>query len=131
MQPGILTNQSPSRIEDAILRYQKNRRIVTERGQVFMKYLSYGGVSVTQKMFAGVDDREMQNMDGEQVMMHRAQTSIEDERSELPVDFDAVVKGYLYALGLAISHITNCVLEPRTSRTSSTPRPRKWCTWPP
>lgn len=83
-------------MEDAILRYQKNRRIVTERSEVFLKYLTYGGVNVAQKMFAGVDDREMQDMDSEQIMMLRGQTSIENDRSELPVDFNAVVKGYLY-----------------------------------
>lgn len=83
-------------MEEAILRYQKNRRIVTERREVFMKYLSYGGVNVSQKMFAGVDDREMQEMDSEQIMLFRGQTSIEEDRSDQPIDFDAVVKGYLY-----------------------------------
>ena len=82
-------------MEDAILRFQKNRRMVTERSEVFLKYLAYGGVNVAQKMFAGVDNRDMQAMDSEQIMMLRGQTSIEDDRSELLVDFDAAVKGYL------------------------------------
>lgn len=112
------------RIEEAILRYQKNRRIVTERREVFMKYLSYGGVNVSQKIFAGVDDREMQEMDSEQIMLFRGQTSIEEDRSEQPIDFDAVVKGYLYGF-LHLAGISADREGPRTFRISSTLKRRR------
>lgn len=84
-----------SRLEDAILRFQKKRRIESDRAAVFMKYLSYGGVDVSQKSFAGLDAREMQEMDNEQILIARGQTSISQDRSDLDIDFDAVVRGYL------------------------------------
>lgn len=84
-----------SRIEDAILHYQKNRRLETDRREIFLKYLAYGGVDVGPKMFGGIDRRELQQMDSEQIMVTRGQTSISQERSHLEVDFNAVVKGYL------------------------------------
>ncbi|KAA8652490.1 hypothetical protein EYZ11_005203 [Aspergillus tanneri] len=83
------------RMEDALLRYMKNRRIESDRRHVFMRYLAYGGVDVGQKMFAGMDDKELQEMDSEQVLVARGQTSIKREQLNLSVDFNAVVKGYL------------------------------------
>ncbi|PLB47241.1 hypothetical protein P170DRAFT_363673 [Aspergillus steynii IBT 23096] len=83
------------RIEDALLRYMKNRRIESDRRHIFMKYLTYGGVEVGPKMFAGVDEQDMKEMDNEQILIARAQTSINHEKLNLLVDFDAVVKGYL------------------------------------
>lgn len=73
----------------------KNRRIESDRRHVFMKYLTYGGVDVGPKMFAGVDERDMKEMDNEQILNVRAQTSIDHEKENLLVDFDAVVRGYL------------------------------------
>lgn len=84
-----------SRIEDAILRYQKNRRLESARWEIFLKYLVYGGVDVGPKMFSGSDARELEQMDTEQILVTRGQTSISQERSNLEVDFNAVVKGYL------------------------------------
>lgn len=83
-------------MEDAILRYQKNRRMIPDRSAVFMKYLGYGGVNVSQKMFTGVEDRELQEMDKEQILLMKGQTSIDKDRTSLLIDFNAVVKGYLY-----------------------------------
>ncbi|KAE8149153.1 Argonaute complex, subunit Arb1 [Aspergillus avenaceus] len=83
------------RIEDALLRYEKNRRLEPERREVFLRYLAYGGVDTGPKMFAGVDNRELQQMDSEQILVAKGQTSIRDDHSHLPIDFDAVAKGYL------------------------------------
>ncbi|EAW13015.1 uncharacterized protein ACLA_014520 [Aspergillus clavatus NRRL 1] len=83
------------RMEDAILRYQKNRRIESERREVFLKYLQYGGVDIGPKMFSGLDQRELNGLDSEQILLARGQTSIAQERSDLTIDFNAVVKGYL------------------------------------
>lgn len=82
-------------MEDAILRYQKNRRLESERWEVFLKFLSYGGVDIGPKMFAGVDERTLKEMDSEQIMIARGQASIAKEREHLGIDFNAVVKGYL------------------------------------
>ncbi|KAE8378783.1 Argonaute complex, subunit Arb1 [Aspergillus bertholletiae] len=83
------------RIEAAILRYQKRRRIEPDRREVFLKYLAYGGVDVSPKMFTGVDEQELQQLDSEQTLIAKGQTNIRQECSKLTVDFDAVVKGYL------------------------------------
>ncbi|RJE17651.1 hypothetical protein PHISCL_10012 [Aspergillus sclerotialis] len=83
------------RMDDAILRYQKNRRILPDRRDIFMKYLAYGGVNVDQKMFGSVDQRELKDMSNEEILQIKGQTSIEDERSNMLIDFDAVVRGYL------------------------------------
>lgn len=77
------------------MRYLKNRRVESDRRHVFMKYLTYGGVEVGPKMFGGLDEQDMKEMDHEQILLARAQTSIDHEKLNLPVDFDAVVKGYL------------------------------------
>lgn len=84
-----------SRMEDAILRYHQKRRIETDRSEIFMKYLSYGGVDVSPNMFRGLDQRDMQEMDKEQILISRGQTSISQDRSDLDIDFNAVVRGYL------------------------------------
>lgn len=89
------TDKAFSRMEDAILRYHKNRRLESDRWQIFLKYLIYGGVDVGPKMFGGTDQHELQQMDSEQIMVSRGQTSISQERSNLEVDFNAVAKGYL------------------------------------
>lgn len=89
----ILT--SPSRIEDALLRYQKNRRLESDRRDVFLKYLAYGGVNVGQRMFGGLDGRDLQQLDSEQILQARAMTSVGKDKSHLAVDFDAVVRGFL------------------------------------
>ncbi|KAE8351542.1 Argonaute complex, subunit Arb1 [Aspergillus coremiiformis] len=83
------------RVEEALLRYQKNRRMEPERHGIFMRYLAYGGVDVSPKMFAGVDERGLQQLDSEQVLIVKGQTNIPQECEKLPVDFNAVVKGYL------------------------------------
>ncbi|OOF97110.1 hypothetical protein ASPCADRAFT_143276 [Aspergillus carbonarius ITEM 5010] len=83
------------RLEDALLRYQKNRRIESDRREVFLKYLAYGGVDVSQKMFGGVDNHDLQALDSEQILQARALANIRRDKSNLTVDFDAVVRGFL------------------------------------
>ncbi|OJJ50892.1 hypothetical protein ASPZODRAFT_86615 [Penicilliopsis zonata CBS 506.65] len=83
------------RIELAILRFQKKRRIETERREVFLKYLAYGGVDVSPRMFGGVDNRDLQEMDKDEILVATGQASIDRDRIDLPIDFDAVVRGYL------------------------------------
>ncbi|OGM42192.1 hypothetical protein ABOM_009325 [Aspergillus bombycis] len=85
----------PSRIEAAILRYQNNRRLEPERREVFMRYLAYGGVDVGPKMFTGVDEQELQQLDSEQALIAKGQANIRQACTKLTVDFNAVVKGYL------------------------------------
>lgn len=82
-------------MEDAILRFQKKRRIENDRREIFLKYLQYGGVDISPKMFTGTDQRDLKEMDSEEILLARAQTSIAQEQLNLHIDFNAVVKGYL------------------------------------
>ncbi|KAE8415146.1 Argonaute complex, subunit Arb1 [Aspergillus pseudocaelatus] len=66
-----------------------------DRREVFMRYLVYGGVDVGPKMFTGVDEQELQQLDSEQALIAKGQTNIRQECTKLIVDFNAVVKGYL------------------------------------
>lgn len=63
---------------------------------MFMKYLTYGGVNTSQKMFQGVEDRDMKDMDAEDILVARGQATINHDHSRLEIDFNAVVKGFLY-----------------------------------
>ncbi|RDW62902.1 uncharacterized protein DSM5745_10013 [Aspergillus mulundensis] len=83
------------RVEDALLRFNKNRRIESDRLDVFYKYLSYGGIDVSPKMFAGTDDRGLKELDNEQILYARGLTAIDKDRANLTIDFNIVVKGYL------------------------------------
>ncbi|KAL4951121.1 Argonaute complex, subunit Arb1 [Aspergillus filifer] len=83
------------RLEAAILRFSKNRRIETDRLEVFHKYLAYGGIDVGPKMFAGTDDRGLKEMDNEQILLARGNTAISENTSHLTIDFEVVVKGFL------------------------------------
>jgi hypothetical protein len=46
-------------------------------------------------MFAGSDDRDLKELDSEQILLARARTAIKRENSHLAIDFDTVVKGFL------------------------------------
>ncbi|KAL4919790.1 Argonaute complex, subunit Arb1 [Aspergillus aurantiobrunneus] len=83
------------RLEDALLRFNKNRRIESDRLEVFQKYLAYGGIDVSPKMFAGTNDRDLKELDNDQVLLARGQTAVSQDYSHLTIDFNAVVKGYL------------------------------------
>ncbi|KAL4872627.1 hypothetical protein BDV12DRAFT_210521 [Aspergillus spectabilis] len=83
------------RMEDALLRFQKARRIESDRLEVFTGYLIYGGINVGPKMFAGTDDRDLKKMDKDEILQARGRTTINQEFSHLTIDFNAVVKGFL------------------------------------
>ena len=66
-----------------------------ERRNVFMKYMSFGGVNVGPKMFGGVDQRDMECMDAGEIMTARAQATIVGDRADWIVGFEAVAKVFL------------------------------------
>lgn len=82
-------------MEDALLRFYKNRRIESDRLDVFSKYLAYGGVDVAPKMFAGTDDHGLRVLDNDAILLARGQTAIHQDRANLLIDFNFVVKGFL------------------------------------
>ncbi|KAL4887534.1 Argonaute complex, subunit Arb1 [Aspergillus karnatakaensis] len=83
------------RMEDALLRFQKARRIETDQLEIFNGYLMYGGINVGPKMFAGTDNRDLKEMDSDEIMQARGRTNIDQEFAHLTIDFDAVAKGFL------------------------------------
>jgi Argonaute siRNA chaperone (ARC) complex subunit Arb1 len=69
---------------------------------IFYKYLAYGGLDVTPKMFQGVTERDAESMDKETLTRAMAQSSLESdfrdigkESSKWVVDFEGVMKGFL------------------------------------
>lgn len=57
--------------------------------------MAYGGVDVGPKMFQGVDQRDIEDMDDEDIVTATAQSTIPKDRSEWTVDFELVAKGFL------------------------------------
>ena len=84
-----------SRIQEALNRYQKKRRLLSERMKVFAQYLRYGGVDVGAKMFGGVSEQELKAMDTEGAIIARSQADIGVDKMKLDVDFELVVKSFL------------------------------------
>lgn len=76
-------------------KYQRNRKLMSERMTVFVHYLRYGGVEVGAKMFGGISEREMKEMDNEEITAARSQTDISVDKLKLKIDFELVVKGFL------------------------------------
>jgi hypothetical protein len=67
----------------------------SDRKHIFTKYMMFGGVTVGPKMFGGVDQRDMEDMDAEEIRTARTQASILEDRSEWRIDFEEVAKGFL------------------------------------
>jgi len=61
-----------------------------------MKYLQYGGVTVGPNVGGGVGAQEVKEMDKDDALRARSKTAVFLTQSELEVDFNAVVRGYLY-----------------------------------
>lgn len=77
------------------MRFERKRRIEPARGNIFHKYLQYGGISVGPNFGGGVSPQDMKMMTGDEIMHARTQTLIEKEREGLHISFDKVVRGFL------------------------------------
>ncbi|PGH01779.1 hypothetical protein AJ79_07827 [Helicocarpus griseus UAMH5409] len=84
-----------SRLETAIQRFQAKRNMNSDRRNVFIKYMSYGGVDVGPKMFEGNDVRDLMDKDAEDILTATAQASVPENRVGWDVDFEMVAKGFL------------------------------------
>jgi hypothetical protein len=83
------------RIQSALARYCRRRRFNEVRQKIFDKYMKYGGFGDGTKMFQGQIDEKSGT--AEDITALRARYFLDEEivqRSE--VDFDGVVKGFLY-----------------------------------
>ncbi|KAJ5832338.1 hypothetical protein N7474_000649 [Penicillium riverlandense] len=83
------------RIDEALMRFQKNRRLDSERSNVFLKYLQYGGVTVGPNVGGGVAGQDLKAMDQDEALRARSATAVFLTQSKLEVDFNDVVRGYL------------------------------------
>ncbi|PGH04618.1 hypothetical protein GX51_03451 [Blastomyces parvus] len=83
------------RLETAIQRFQAKRSMDSDRRNVFMKYMSYGGVDVGPKMFGGNDQHDLRDKNAEDILIATAQASVPENRVGWAVDFEAVAKGFL------------------------------------
>jgi Argonaute siRNA chaperone (ARC) complex subunit Arb1 len=68
----------------------------SDRRHIFTKYMSYGGVDMGPKMFQGNDQRDLQDMNADDILTATSQSTIPTDRSGWIIDFELVVKGYLY-----------------------------------
>ncbi|KAJ5086521.1 hypothetical protein NUU61_007828 [Penicillium alfredii] len=92
------------RIDEALSRYQSQRRFENDRSSIFVKYLKYGGVNVGPKPFAGVTPQELRDMDKEDAIKARSQTGVPFSQMNLDVDFHEVVRGFLTSFFPAYFH---------------------------
>ncbi|KAJ5629559.1 hypothetical protein N7528_003216 [Penicillium herquei] len=83
------------RVEEALMRFDRKRRIESSRRNIFHKYLQYGGITIGPNFGTGVPAKELKTMTKVEAMQARSQTMIEKEREHLHVSFDEVVRGFL------------------------------------
>lgn len=88
-------NDFYSRIEEAAIRFEKDRRIESDRRHVFHKYLAYGGISTDDNYCGGVSAQDLKEMNEQQAMRARTKIGIHKERETMEVNFNLVVRGYL------------------------------------
>lgn len=85
-----------SRCDEAIKRFLDKRRLEPDRRKVFLKYLQYGGVSVSQNQMQGVSPQELKEMDKEEGMQARCHTRIfPDEEEDFEISFNNIATGFL------------------------------------
>lgn len=90
------------RIETAIQRYQGKRRMEEFRRNVFMKYLTYGGVDAGPKMFGGMDRKAFENMDADEIVTATATSYLSSDKMNIgadnttwAIDFEGVAASFL------------------------------------
>ncbi|KAK4946827.1 hypothetical protein LTR10_014330 [Elasticomyces elasticus] len=88
------------RILTAIARFERTRKLVSERRDILFKYLAYGSIETGPNQFQGGQDTE--GMDKTQIAQTLTQARISDNKRDLgtetslyEVDFQGVMKGFL------------------------------------
>ena len=86
------------RIEIAIQRFKQKRRMHEMYSKVFGKWMSFGGVDSGPRMFGGVSQQEMKNMNSEEIARATATYHVPWDRSDEQkwvVDFVGVGEAFL------------------------------------
>ncbi|KAI1624777.1 Argonaute siRNA chaperone complex subunit Arb1-domain-containing protein [Exophiala viscosa] len=88
------------RVLTAIARFERTRKLVSERREILFKYLAYGSIETGPNQFQGGQDTE--GMDKTQIAQTLTQARIRDDKRDLgtetslyEVDFQGVMKGFL------------------------------------
>ena len=87
----------------AIRRFERNRKLDSEKLDIFYKYLSYGGIDVGPNSFqGGYTNEDLVDMDADQVSATLAQTSLGSDKDNVgrdssvwAIDFAGVMAGFL------------------------------------
>lgn len=91
------------RVEMAIQRYKAKRNFDSERKDLFDKYMSYGGIDTGPKMFSGgLHANMLEEKSAAEIATITATNFVGADKdreggSKFVVDFDGVVKGFLYS----------------------------------
>lgn len=90
----------PDRIETAIQRYAQKRRFHQNPLLIFNKWMSYGGIDCSQKMFTGgIDQAMLEDKTKDEITAITAANFVGDDKYEPDakwiVDFEGVAKGFL------------------------------------
>ena len=86
----------------AIQRYKAKRNFDSERKDLFDKYMGYGGIDTGPKMFSGgLDAKLLADKNAAEIATMAATNFVGADKdnegdSKFVVDFDGVVKGFLY-----------------------------------
>lgn len=86
----------------AIQRYKAKRNFDSERKDLFDKYMAYGGIDTGPKMFSGgLDANMLAERTAAEIATMTATNFVGADKdreggSKFVIDFDGVVKGFLY-----------------------------------
>ncbi|KAJ5246287.1 hypothetical protein N7468_001270 [Penicillium chermesinum] len=83
------------RIEEALIRFDRFRRMEPERRNIFHKYLSYGGIATGHNYGGGLSNQDMKTLTEEEAMRARTQLGIHKEREGMEINFNKVARGFL------------------------------------
>lgn len=86
------------RLEIAIQRFKSKRRMHEMYARIFNKWMKYGGVEVQQRMFRGMDQASLREMDAEEIAKALATHYVPFDREDpkkWEVDFLGVGEGFL------------------------------------
>lgn len=86
------------RIELAIQRFKQKRRMHEMYAKVFNKFMAYGGVDCTPRMYQGLSKSEMNDMDAEEIARSLATHNVPWDRADArqwTVDFCTVGAAFL------------------------------------
>ncbi|PSN62153.1 hypothetical protein BS50DRAFT_680422 [Corynespora cassiicola Philippines] len=88
------------RIEIAIQRFKQKRRMHEIYSKIFNKWMKFGGVDCTPRMFSGLTPQEMKEMTGEEIARAQATHNVpwdREDETRWVVDFDGVAAAFLSA----------------------------------